>query len=419
MDFSQTARVYTDVAYATLRHKGDVRRYKNIPVIVSILALEKTYYLLAAHPYFLPHKYGPDPDEPYIDPETGLPSVEFAHRWACLEHPVHDQFKPGQTPEEMMAARADLSRFADGFYVEDSYAEIAHFLVVKSMLQRFKRVCFYMDAAQGTIQSAMVGLAEDIRSRRTDVVLVQRHYRKGKKEFEEPPDFNMGTIGSAERRKALHKCWKDTEAKVQEIFATGEIPESARKAKKKSSKKRPSKPRKSNAEKYPDPQQRAAFVFKRAPYGAFSVVGAWAWLRFPAPLGPREKECRTLWLTRMPGKTFEDGEEALLYATLQPVDSAISAIRSRVRAIDRPANRAAQGRSFTQRYYDPLVLLAELSIYSYARNFIPMADDQEFIPAEVLGLKAGHPGFSSLIDIVMKFRLDRSHAKRMTRWRLR
>ena len=422
VDFSQTARVYTDVVQASLRRDGDVKKHRNISVIVSVLGLKKTYYILAAHPYFLPHRYGPESEEhkgeQEYDPVSGLPSPEFTRKWACLEHPVHDRFGRYKTPEEMMAKMADMSRKRDGFYINKAYAEIAHFLVVKTMLRRFKRICFYMDGDKAAMPSAMVGLSDGIRSRRIEVVLFQRLTKKGKHEPEDPIQYNMGAIGSAERRKALRKCWAETEPRVQGIFEAGESPYAAGKAQERHAKKKSSKPRKTPAEQFPDPEQRTARVFKSAVHGAFSGPGSWAWLHFPAPMG-REITCRTHWLTRMPGKTFEDGEEAMLYSTLQPVDSSMGAMRQRVRSIRRPSHRAAQGRGFANQYYDPQVLLAELSIYLYARNYILMADDQKVTPAEVLGLKPGHPGFDSLTDLIMKFQLDRPHAEKMSKWRLR
>ena len=43
VDFSQPARVYTDVMTATLRKRGDVDRYQHLKFIVSVLALKDTF----------------------------------------------------------------------------------------------------------------------------------------------------------------------------------------------------------------------------------------------------------------------------------------------------------------------------------------------------------------------------------------
>lgn len=99
VDFTQMARVSTDVIAVPLRRTGEVHRSRNLRLIVSVLALERTYYILAAHPFFLPVAFGPDPDADYMDREIGEPSAEFAHQWHCLEHPVHNPLT-GKTPEE-------------------------------------------------------------------------------------------------------------------------------------------------------------------------------------------------------------------------------------------------------------------------------------------------------------------------------
>ena len=419
VDFGQTARVYTDVLESSLRRHGDVHRHRRVMVIVSVLHLEKSYYILGAHPYFLPLAYGPEggADEPYIDPRTGRPSVEFARKWDCLDHPVHNTFLHGEkmTTEDLMQDRADVSRIHNGYYIKSAYAELAHFLTVRTLLRHFKRISFCMDAHPSAIQSAMVGLAGDIRSGRAEVVLVQRQYKKHGRAPKVA--FDMGKLGSKERAEALRQRWDATEKTVQRIFAKGEDDVTEQKVAEavKAGKRDPPVPPRV---KYPDPVQRAARIFNKAIRGGFGKSGEWGWLRFPSPMG-RETECRTLWLTRMPHKTYADAQPHLLYATLQPVDSSMRAARSRVRALDRPLFRAAAGSSFNERYYDPLVLLAELSIYAFVRNYLLLSADQKSIPARQLGLMGVRAGFSSLTDLVMNFRLDTSHAQRMTAWRHR
>lgn len=262
------------------------------------------------------------------------------------------------------------------------------------------------------MNNAMVGFADEIRSGRAEVVLFQRKYKKSGRPS--PPAFGMGKIGSAERAKALLRCWRATEPKVRRVFEAGEDDKSAKEAMERAKKKE--EPYVPVREKISDPAQRAARAFSKAMLGGFDAKGEWAWLRFPSPLG-RERECRTLWLTRMPHKSYSDAKQCLRYATLQPVDSAMRAIRSRVRAVDRPLFRATAGSSFNERYFDPLVLLAELSIYLFARNYMLMSADQTQVPAWKLGLTPEKSGFSaSLRDLTMKFRLKRSDAAKMSRW---
>ena len=397
VDFSQTARVYTDVMDVSLRRTGDVTRFRHLKVIFSVLAVNRTSYVLAAHPYFLPDRFGPSPEESYLDRIMGGRSKEFASKWDCLEHPVHIKYEG--TPEDVHKHLPDVSRWGQGLYIRKGYAEIAHFLVIRKMLQRFKRIHFYMDGARELIQASMTALAQDIRAGRIEVALVQQDQRKGAR----PPAVrkNMGRIGSEERRRALHEVWEKTEAKVQEKFDERLLDGSASKAD-------------------ADPARPAAQAFKQAMLGAFSD-GEWAWMRFPAPIG-KQKEWRTLWLTRMPTKTFADAEELLLYATLQPVDTVMGAIRDRVLSYARPINRASQGRSFRKNYTNPQTAMAESSIHLLGRNYALMSKDGETIPAQELGLFTSRPPFASvkhLAPIVEQFRLGLTHAEKITRWRRR
>ena len=88
--------------------------------------------------------------------------------------------------------KARRKRLCPGFRREPLGARTLHtgfvcragpFAGSQEMLQRFERICFYTDAARGLIQAAMVGLADDIRSRRVEVVLFQRSKKKGKTSF--------------------------------------------------------------------------------------------------------------------------------------------------------------------------------------------------------------------------------------------
>ena len=397
VDFSETARVYTDVLTTTLRRGGKVVRYRHLRYIVSVLAYERTFYILAAHPYFLPTKFGPAPGSQFYSRATGRPSEEFSRRWDCLEHPVHNRFEG--TPEEIMQSQADTSRFRQGCYIRSPYAEAAHFLVIRKMLRRFERICFYMDNAREMVPAAMVALADGIRSKQIEVVLFQRKYRKKR---EKPPPFaGMGAMGSQKRKEALRRHWKQTEARVQEKFREGVTSKSGK------------------SKRISDPDRRRANALKSVTLGAFSETVNWAWLHFPAPM-KREKKCRSLWLTRMPGKSFEDAELPLLFATLQPVDSAIGSIRANARAVHRPAFRAKPGRSVHKSAADPQVALSQVSVFLLARNYFQLEIDNKTIPAEELGLmirslRSVHY-IEGLAKVALTFRLGLNEADQFSLW---
>ena len=404
VNFSEMARVCTDVISIPLKRTGDVHRSRNFKIIVSVLILKDTYYILAAHPFFLPAAFGPDPEADYIDRRSGLPSREFAHQWHCLEHPVHNPIS-SETPEDMLTSLADVSQFKVGCYIRSPYAEAGHFLVVQKMLQRFPRVCFYMDSAQDQRAAAMVGLADGIVSRRVEVVMVQRKYytkkeiKKREQGVFDSASKGYGTLlkeGSKERRDALCKAWEETEERVQNVFADRDV---------KPTKKDPN----------PSAARKAADAYKTAFLSATKRSGKWAWLDYPPPIGD-EKLSRSLWVTRMPGKTFSDAEEPLFHASLQRVESAMNAMRERLLSMRRAGVRAKPARSYRGSYSRARSVVSELLIYLIARNFAVLSRDQKLIPGRVLGLMHEKRPFPYHIHTVFNFRLGLEHAEKLTRW---
>lgn len=64
-----------------------------------------------------------------------------------------------------------------------------------------------------------------------------------------------------------------------------------------------------------------AQISRRAFEGGYSKDREWAWLRYP-PESDAYRDPRTLWLTRMPGKSFERHcGTVLAKSTPRPVDS--------------------------------------------------------------------------------------------------
>jgi hypothetical protein len=81
-----------------------------------------------------------------------------------------------------------------------------------------------------------------------------------------------------------------------------------------------------------DPRVRAQ-IYRRAFEGGYSKDGEWAWLRYP-PESDAYRDPRTLWLTRMPGKSFERHRRSVLArSTPQPVDSMFDSAHARTASL--------------------------------------------------------------------------------------
>ena len=237
----------------------------------------------------------------------------------------------------------DISR--GGYFICSPYAEAAHFLVVDKMLRRFNSVYYYMDAARELYPAALCALAEPVRADRVEIALFQ-HDKWERKEGDVAPAVKL--YQGEDKSALLESAFRDMEARFDKEAKPkkGELPLPLEK----------------------DNKVRAG-LHKGAVKGGYSKKGSWAWLHYP-PDDSNYYDCRTLWLTRTPDKTFEDDGKPLLYhATLQPVDSIMNSMRSRVGGLSRPEERAKPGRSYMSSYFSISPALSEMWIYMLVRNY--------------------------------------------------
>lgn len=202
-------RIYTDVIQVTLQGFGDVkRRHALLDVIVSVTEMDREYFVLAAHPFFLPEKRCPDEDR--LREDGGRPVVE--RRWDCLQHPFRP-VDPGMSADERLETLSTEGR--GGYFVGSPYAQIAHFLVVRKMLSRQRVVHCYMDGAKELASSALIVfrdmVADGPRSGRAELqgapgraeIVLYQHDKKAKHRR------TGGTLGSGSAcRRFLSGCWR-------------------------------------------------------------------------------------------------------------------------------------------------------------------------------------------------------------------
>ena len=353
------ACVYTDVLEVSLQAHRKDRRHRLLSVIVSTLVAEKKIFVLAAHPYFLPERFAPRIHA--LRQDEHLP--QFAREWCSLLHadaPVSAYL----SPDERQSRKADERR---GYFIAPPYATVAHFLVVQKMLSRFPEIHCYMDGAKELCAAAVVALRGRILAggaepegvangsepppRTAEIVLYQ--HKKGAQR----PDYSKP-------KKGLSQAWNEMEKRFDEKVVGTLLKDAVGKD---------------------DPKVRAA-VFRLAFTGAYSPDGGWAWLHHP-PETDLYRLARTLWVTRMPGKTDEKHRKAVLSkAMLQPVDSIMNSMRARVRSVARPLLRAV-GRSYRSNNVLPQVVLDELSVYLLRQNYgIRRRTSYPIVPATTWGL---------------------------------
>ena len=398
----EPVRVYTDVLNISLHQVGDVARSKLVKVIVSVVGLEKTHFVLAAHPCFLPESKAPKTEELQTD---GNKEHYLSRRWDCLETVFGDEplFHDGEFGTDVP------SEGHKGYFLKSPYPEVAHFLTVEKMLSGFGRRHYFMDGARDLAQSALVAMRQQVLDKRVEIALFQyekhgesRATGKGRKKAEaEKQGDEAGTPkqpGYVGRRRAdeptLRTASRFVENRFRAKLSTGVLP----------------------LDKRTDASFRAQ-VWKTAFRGAYSKAGGWAWLRFPVNL-KQHPSCRTLWLSRRPADAVDEGILFLLHATLQPVDSAFASIRRRTNSARRPW-KGAIGLSFLDHSYSPQVVGAEVTMYLFHRNYHrrPFGPREQLIPAERMGLSPQKgKALLSPEKAMWGFRLEVRHAREITRW---
>ena len=384
-------RVYTDVIQVSLQGFGDVkRRHALLDVIVSVTEADGKYFVLAAHPFFLPATRCPD--EACLRDDGTRPVVE--RRWDCLLHPFRS-VGLGMSADERLETLNTEGR--GGYFVGSPYAQIAHFLVVRKMLWRQGVVHCCMDGAKELASSALIAFRDMVadgphRSSRVELrdapgraeVVLYQHDKKAKHGSRKP-------VG---RGGALDKAW----AAAGERFAS-RLPELLG----------------SDGSGLADGRVRAAH-FRNAFRGAYSKAGGWAWLDYP-PDWQAYRRCRTLWVTQVPGRTFgRHGKAAVADARMLPVDSIMNSMRRRIRSFERPRLRS-EGRSFASSYVLPGVVHAELLIYLLKQNYsIGRRARRPVVPARAMGLMRANGKPPDLLQTAWDFRLGVGHAREISGW---
>ena len=285
-DRGEPVHVYTDVLEVSLKAYRHDARHATLSVIVSTLLADRKLFVLAAHPFFLPQELCPGPED--WRPDRGRPVC--LQRW-CSVHHRDKAINPAWDEDRRLQERPDSRRY--GFFVSSPYAEVAHFLVVQKMLSRFDAIYSYMDGDKASLAAAVVAMRDrilagdpqrqvdrDQRTRslpRAEIALYQ-HDKNARQKASTPSRTRKPA-------KGLQEAWDATE----EEFSKQAVPKDLlREA----------------AGNKRDPRVRAA-LFRNAFKGGYSKSGGWAWLHYPADT-EAYRRCRTLWVTRMPAKTFRE-----------------------------------------------------------------------------------------------------------------
>ncbi len=149
----EPAALYTDVVEIPCGAPDGRRAGMILRVIVSAVALGGCVYVLAAHPYFLPKSFHPKAESPAV----GQEQFAFQSERACLKE----------------LSRSDPLHH-DGWFIRSPYAELAHFLVVRKMLDGFAAVRHYMQSAGELFPAAAIAWRDRVLAGRPETVRSER-----------------------------------------------------------------------------------------------------------------------------------------------------------------------------------------------------------------------------------------------------
>ena len=204
-------RVYTDTLVGSLaRHGQSTPRFTHLQIPVSVIDMpeDRTYYILAAHPGFLPIELCQD-DHVQLAKEVAGP--HHTSPWACVSHPP-TAIDASVDTKKLMESLPDVGR--GGWFGRSPHIELAHFLTVRKMLSRFPKVHYYMDANRQQSAAALTAFADDIRAGRCEIALYQKR-SKGEKAADDDRSTERWPVRQSDQEQWL-KANLDAEWEARE-----------------------------------------------------------------------------------------------------------------------------------------------------------------------------------------------------------
>jgi hypothetical protein len=281
-------QIYTDCIFCSVKVDRTDQRYQTMKIIVSSCIQNKRSLILAFHPLF---------DQRVVADNTVDDDFMRAlreQRLAYLKHPFNTNDS---------SPLLDI----DGYFTDEFYTYLSHFLVLRKLLAKVPMVQFYMDGEASLYNTALIAFSDRVKARTCDVVV-----RKMDKDQEESqaktPDKKYKKFQRARTKalRAYQKAHPDSkEPKIQTLrqFLLREEMKRVNEAIKDGSINK-------NGEMFPQPLSR---IYKTAIRRA-NTTGQDYWVCNQLP-NKHNAETRVLWLTRTPDRSNTE-YELKLYITV-------------------------------------------------------------------------------------------------------
>lgn len=384
-------QIYTDCIVCSFKMDRADRRYQQIKIIVSSCVQNKRSLILAFHPLF---------DQRIIPDNTATADYKrplAERRLAYLKHQMFAGFK-----EPLPSLKIG------GYFTDDFYTYLSHFLVLRKLLAKVPMVQFYMDGEASLYNTALTAFSDRVKARTCDVVV--RKMDKNQEESQAKTSGHMDKKFQRARNKALrayqkaHPDSKEPKPQTLHRFLLSEEMKRVNEAIRAGSIDK-------NGELFPQPLSR---IYKTAIRRA-NTTGQAFWVCNELP-NKHNAETRVLWLTRTPGRSNTEYELKLyMNCWIFYIDNVFFAMRRRSSLTARPLSTATGHKSYTRNAELPPNLIMDFTInVAFWNFFLKYRNERKETIAYDHGL-VKQPG-SPDIKSVFKPRLTFAMAKRISPW---
>ncbi len=422
-DKTDCVHLYSDIMDISVFLGTKTSRTTLLRILITSTDYGGSFFVLAVTPMFVPGE---------IDEEKLLPKAKL-----YVSNQPHAHLQWGGTPIDGSSVVGKQNRRSynyptlglEGYFVPSSYGAIAHFLVLRKMLSRIRRVVHYVDNESVLKTAALTAFADKIQKQQCEVVAVRitQHMKgqvaqslhdekavsvAGEKSNSEEANDKQGSSSDkrpdspmlaeegrqAYRKEMLCKATKELATSINTAVATY-VEESKEIA---GGKGKEGEKKKITGKRYPNER---ACVYRLAVNNKdIEKEDLNLWVK--DPFWPSfEPNRQYLWLTRRPdpGKDPTEKEaELYMHGQHQPVDTYMGSVRQLISTAERSHLIAATrfGRSgYISSPRTPKPVISEFMLHRFLWNFmrrrrsrLSNTDETRNIPrAQNLGLNMPEP----------------------------
>lgn len=388
---SEKMKIYTDCIVCSIKTDRKDQRHIKMKIIVSCCHFNKRSLILAFHPLFDQQKF----DDLTLINDEKLPF--FQRRFDYLEHQFKDTVDDPLSPIAL-----------NGYFTNEFYAYMGHFLVLRKLLTNVPLLHFYMDGEKALYNAALLAFSDRIKSNNCEIVVrvMEKDQAGSKSRTPEVLDRRKKRIRSqamAEYRKSNPDSKSPRDQELQRFLMEKEVREVNQAIEESRTG--------NNGQLFPVPLAKIHTTALSRPKNAGE--GFWVTNRLPDKYNA---ESRMLWLTRCIELSNTDYElDLYLSGMVFQIDYVFSALRKRSSMTSRPVTTSTGHKSYNSKPELPASLIGDFTInVAFWNFFLKFRSEHKETIAYVHGLVSKPE--SPDIQTIFKPRYTFDSAKRISKW---